>query len=976
MNTLISLFDWMLGAGLRASLLVLAVLAVRWLFKNRLPSRWRYALWSPVLVALLVPALPLLPSWMNWAAAKDGPLEATVTRVASRAEPLNVAAMPPNPNERTLIPAMAASTAPVVAPAAQPLTWREWLAPAWLCGAAGAGLFVVASFAWSLRRIRRGARAVDGDLLARIAQTAIAVGLRRAPRVLRSTAVASPAVCGLVRPTLLLNADFPAALTADEADMVLRHELTHIRRGDLAMNALLCALLAVHWWNPLLWLAFVRVRADREAACDADVLRDASAPRRAAYGHTLLKMETTCARSGLCLGFVGILQRGGPLRERIHSIITQPKLSLFMKANIALIITVIGILGLAKAAEPQSEDRKLIHEAVEKFARESKPRTPDHIFSHNIFTSKGRLGIATAEAKMNRDGHFYTEGKSRPTGYFLVPRAAWAKDAEEAERMLLEDYEKGNVMPIDLKPTKPAKELDDALPKTIQSLPELRAKLKSESEMIGQRGDNMSLRRSADVITEGLLPPLIELEAAHRKISQEEASKLVRRDMEAVGRDVEAKYPEGGTMEFLDRANAVAGHVTRRISWLVHQLMAEQKDFDWLDWRERWETAGKQGEAGNSAQPTKKIPQAARVTGSEDVAFFEKAYGKKTAGMKPIGEYDDPDTYYSEIAKQLGIPKIAFDAAAKQFGWVDGDGMKSKVVVKRIPGQWQVMVMRFKLNPNTGKTDAKSIELKYMNLDDDGKVTFPQQPAPEASPATSPKQESKPKQQQVGVDQSVSVSDPKKEGAVKPASGGTTETAKETHVFKCSACGLIYQKCSSCGRGPAAHSKVNHPPVHDGCKGDGKGGLGRGMIVPLEEGVSPGPGETPHQTTTVAPAPGATVAGAGIEVDGKHVGGYTMIMQDEPRIALVLGLTGRPIDFHKDFASLINSQSAASGTIKGKINLVSTIGDERQVMGTTTELRLIKQNENWYVDAASLMLALEKKQEASPKAGKEIEVFN
>jgi len=84
MNTLNSLFDWTLAAGLRASLLVLAVLTVQWCLKKRLPSRWRYAMWLPVLVALVVPALPLLPAWMNWPAAsvKTEDLEKTAYSAA------------------------------------------------------------------------------------------------------------------------------------------------------------------------------------------------------------------------------------------------------------------------------------------------------------------------------------------------------------------------------------------------------------------------------------------------------------------------------------------------------------------------------------------------------------------------------------------------------------------------------------------------------------------------------------------------------------------------------------------------------------------------------------------------------------------------------------------------------------------------------------------------------------------------------
>ena len=51
------------------------------------------------------------------------------------------------------------------------------------------------------------------------------------------------------------------------------------------------------------------------------------------------------------------------------------------------------------------------------------------------------------------------------------------------------------------------------------------------------------------------------------------------------------------------------------------------------------------------------------------VEFFEKLYGSKIKGVKPIDEYQDPDTFYSEIAKQVGIPEIVYEAVEKKFGW-------------------------------------------------------------------------------------------------------------------------------------------------------------------------------------------------------------------------------------------------------------------------------------------------------------------
>lgn len=128
------------------------------------------------------------------------------------------------------------------------------------------------------------------------------------------------------------------------------------------------------------------------------------------------------------------------------------------------------------------------------------------------------------------------------------------------------------------------------------------------------------------------------------------------------------------------------------------------------------------GIAAQAADPnTKAVQQAA----DENVAFFEKRYQTKIEGVKAMSEYSDPDEFYSEIARLLGIPKRAMDAAAKKNAWKPGDGKISKAIVKRAPGQWQVMIMRFALDAKTGKPDPKSLGMQMVTLDDDGKASFP-----------------------------------------------------------------------------------------------------------------------------------------------------------------------------------------------------------------------------------------------------------
>jgi TonB family protein len=96
-----------------------------------------------------------------------------------------------------------------------------------------------------------------------------------------------PAVLWALRPRLLLPADFLQRFDADERACVLRHELTHLRRGDAWWSLIAELMLALLWFHPLAWLALPRFRLDQELACDERSLRDAP-EQRSQYAHTLL----------------------------------------------------------------------------------------------------------------------------------------------------------------------------------------------------------------------------------------------------------------------------------------------------------------------------------------------------------------------------------------------------------------------------------------------------------------------------------------------------------------------------------------------------------------------------------------------------------------------------------------------------------------------------------------------------------------
>jgi dsRNA-specific ribonuclease len=130
------------------------------------------------------------------------------------------------------------------------------------------------------------------------------------------------------------------------------------------------------------------------------------------------------------------------------------------------------------------------------------------------------------------------------------------------------------------------------------------------------------------------------------------------------------------------------------------------------------------------------------------VEFFEKLYGSKIKGVKPIDEYQDPDTFYSEIAKQVGIPEIVYEAVEKKLGWKNDEENFLALMIKGggNSDDWGVMVTRipnsikgFKKEIMSTKSEAEKKEIRTKMLDVlkdmemrmvvvgyDGKISFPE----------------------------------------------------------------------------------------------------------------------------------------------------------------------------------------------------------------------------------------------------------
>ena len=318
-----------------SSLMIAAVLAIRFALRGKISLRLQYALWAVVLVRLLLPFQIFIspfsadavveelniPGAMQQAYisanedAYERQYDATYHESMRRYESRN----------QQVDPVVVEREAAEYAQLSMALDLRFHLMNLWLRGMAAMALVIVACnlhFARRLRRSRRDFPVPDCPL-----------------RVYVANAVPTPCVFGLFRPAIYL----PPTVAEDEAVLrhALTHELTHYRHLDHVWSVLRSICLVLHWYNPLVWIAAKVSRADGELACDEGALRVLGESQRGDYGRTLIGLTCGGRLGSLFVTATTMTGSAGSIRERINLLMKRPRTTALTLTALILVVTVI-----------------------------------------------------------------------------------------------------------------------------------------------------------------------------------------------------------------------------------------------------------------------------------------------------------------------------------------------------------------------------------------------------------------------------------------------------------------------------------------------------------------------------------------------------------------------------------------------------------------------------------------------------------
>ncbi len=285
----------------------------------------------------------LLAGLVTWAVLnRPLPMSVSAAPVSSLAPPA-IAPLPAN----DLPPQVVNFSRPEPKPA--PLPWSSWLALVWLAGATVMifrGGFQVAG----AERLRRSSRPLEDARIAGLLEDARrAVGLARRVRLVATDKLTSPAVVGVVVPTLILPLSLTTMLTPEQIRFVLLHELAHIRRGDYFASLFQLFAEALLFFNPAVWWISRQMRVEREACCDALAIELSGAP--VDYAKTLLCVaENVLQPMPAAAPAFGDRREPSSLADRVQRLLIpgyRPKLRLTWRAMLLALFIGGGLLFLS-----------------------------------------------------------------------------------------------------------------------------------------------------------------------------------------------------------------------------------------------------------------------------------------------------------------------------------------------------------------------------------------------------------------------------------------------------------------------------------------------------------------------------------------------------------------------------------------------------------------------------------------------------
>lgn len=375
-------FAQLIQMSITGSYCILVILLARLLLR-KVPALYSYALWSIVLFRLICPItfespFSFIPADTQQIRLTQAATEASIPDMRGTFQASSELPMPMSQQQtsdvnvspqgmKTPAQTPAAFTEPVVGTVASN-PWMKTIQYLWLVGT---GVMIIHSIAAAIRlkRSLKSAQHLSANLY-------------------QSERITTPFVIGLLKPRIYL----PAGLQEQEKIYIIKHEQVHIRRLDHLIKPAAFAVLCLHWFNPLVWLAFYLMSEDMEKSCDESVIRQLGSGIKQDYSLSLLGLSSGrrfTYRTPLAFGENGT-------KGRIRNILQYRKPAFWV---VLLCVAGIASLGAGLLGNPRQQadtvehtERAYAQQFIDTIAASYQKPVPELSFKESVITKLEQIG--------------------------------------------------------------------------------------------------------------------------------------------------------------------------------------------------------------------------------------------------------------------------------------------------------------------------------------------------------------------------------------------------------------------------------------------------------------------------------------------------------------------------------------------------------------------------------------------------------
>lgn len=377
------------------AVVTLLLLALRKPMRKRFTAGCRYIIWAVVVVRLCIPfGLGFMPKLITipvtdkaeptvTAPAEDTvtalpdvqvqiPTDTAVSGTVSDSEPVM-----PTPKPQTDVPASESKPAFELT---EDMAVKGILT-VWLTGAIAFAAVTLVKYFISIKKLTRNLAEPTAELNDLYLSVCSDMGLKSYPSFYINKTASSPMVCGFLRPRVLLP---EIELREDDLGYIIRHELTHYKRGDLWLKLLSMLANALHWFNPVVYMACAAFADETELSCDEVLLGKTELEARLSYGESMLEIVRHCRTApGLTTGFN---PKKRAVKERFENIIDTAR----KRKGVLIVVSVLLVAVIATSIIGCTDRRRYDSvSSLDEALGLSDDEFRQHVFENKVFPVYG-----------------------------------------------------------------------------------------------------------------------------------------------------------------------------------------------------------------------------------------------------------------------------------------------------------------------------------------------------------------------------------------------------------------------------------------------------------------------------------------------------------------------------------------------------------------------------------------------------------